>query len=126
KAGAVLRPLLQRQPDHAELNLLAGQIAMDDGRHAAAVEAFRRAAEADPESPAAVIGLYQAQWAAGDRSAAIATAKEWADARPGDHPARYNLALLHLAAGDDDAAIRELRAVVQGLPDNASALNNLA
>ena len=74
----------------------------------------------------AVSGLYQAQWSAGDRVAALDTARRWADARPDDHAARYNLGLLHLAGGDEESAIRELRTVVERLPNNVAALNNLA
>lgn len=125
-AKKLLQPLRAEQPDNAQLAILGGQLAAQEGRFQDAIRDFRQALASEPENATAVSGLYQAQWSAGDRVAALDTARRWADARPDDHAARYNLGLLHLAGGDEESAIRELRTVVERLPNNVAALNNLA
>src|SRR5260370_34255327 len=91
--------------------LKAGGDALNQGRAAEAVAAFRKATEAAPELPAGFVGLGQALMQSGDYRSAIAPLKRALELNPDLPGAQQLLGFALLAAGYANQAIPHLENV---------------
>lgn len=126
EAGQALRTAMQRGTEHADLHVLAGELALVEGDRARAAAAFARAAALRPQaslprtladlypvSPERAIAPAQARARAGELSRTLRQGAGY----PGDW---LEPAMLHLAAGDRAAALADVRrAVADGYSDAA-------
>ena len=117
-----LRSMFPAEPAGA---ILKGDLLMRQGRPAEAVEAYE-AAHAKGQSGALAIRLYRAQRARGQVAEGVETLERWLASHPADDAVRLVLATAHDGAGRLDAAIETYERLLEGRPDNAVLLNNLA
>jgi putative PEP-CTERM system TPR-repeat lipoprotein len=90
-----------------------------------AAKFFEKAQSIAPETPVA-IKLHRALTLAGKPLDADRYLAAWIKGKPDDMVARGYLAETQMAAGKDQDAIASYQRIVQSLPNNAIALNNLA
>ncbi|MEL7061712.1 MAG: tetratricopeptide repeat protein, partial [Acidobacteriota bacterium] len=103
------------------LLLLRGRRAFDAGDFPAAVEAFRRALEAQPESLGARLNLGSALVAAGEAEEGERELRRVLEERP-EHPeVHYNLGRLTAARGEAAAALQHFEVVLATRPDDLDA-----
>lgn len=120
EARRALDQALQRGTEHADLHLLAGELALLRGARAQAGEAFARAAALRPQAslPRSLVELYAAPTAPAalrDRAAGLSRDLEQGSGYPSDW---LEAALLHAGGGDQAAALRDVqRAVDEGYRD---------
>ena len=106
--------------------LLRGHMAFRAGRYEEAVEAYRAALAARPDSVRAKVNLGSALAQNGDREGAIASYREALEIEPGNRTARFNLGVLLAQAGDAEGAATALEAAVDLAPDDVEARLELA
>jgi putative PEP-CTERM system TPR-repeat lipoprotein len=117
--------LIRRYPDHAAGYALKADLAMAEGRHDEAVDAYRTAL-AKADTPVLAIRLMQARRAEGQPDVGIAELEAWAVKHPDNLMARRALAEAHHAAGDLLKAKAAYEELVARTPDDPAVLNNLA
>ncbi len=98
---------------------LNGQAAFRAGRYAEAVEAFRRAVEADPSSVTARINLGSALGEMGDVDEAIEQYEKALEIAAGNATALFNLGMLLADRGELAEALQHLRLAAQFEPEDA-------
>lgn len=108
------------------VHILRGQVAFRAGRFAEAVEAFRAAVEANPESVPARVNLGAALRAAGDRDGAVAEFRAALERDPDNATAHFNLGSILAADGAWAEAAGELAEAADRVPDDAEAHRLLA
>ena len=101
--------------------LLRGQLAFRNGYYDAAVEAFRAALKAEPDSVRARVNLGSALAEGGQRDAAIAIYQEVLELVPDNKTAHFNLGVLLQQAGDPKRSAEALTAAVRLDPKDAEA-----
>ncbi len=101
--------------------LLRGHMAFRAGRFPEAVEAFRAALAAEPESVRARVNLGSALAQVGDRAAAVASYRAALELDPDNRTARFNLGVLLAQAGDAAGAAEALEAAVELDPGDVEA-----
>ncbi len=106
--------------------LLRGRVAFRAGHYEAAVEAFRSALDAAPESIRARVNLASALAQAGRRDEAILIFEQVLELDPENAAARFNLGVLRVQIGDYPRAAEALRVAVELRPDDAVAYLELA
>lgn len=124
-AEAILKLILQRDPNCWGALHLLGIIALQTGRHAMAVEVLRPAARLAPEDPAIHSNLGEAYRLGGRLEEAVACYRQALAVRPDFHEALGNLGLTLSAQGRLDDAAQCLRQAIALKPDFAEAYNNL-
>ena len=106
--------------------LLRGHMAFRAGRYPEAVEAYRAALSARPDSVRAKVNLGSALAQSGDRDGAIASYREALELAPDNRTARFNLGVLLSQAGDPAGAAEALGAAVELAPEDVEARLELA
>ena len=101
--------------------LLRGHMAFRAGRFPEAVEAFRAALAAEPESVRARVNLGSALAQAGDRAAAIDSYRKALEIEPDNRAASFNLGILLAQAGDLTGAASALEGAVEIDPTDVEA-----
>lgn len=124
RAEESARSLAARYPKRAVGHLLVGDVAIARGQWQAAIDAYRRAQQLEPNS-AHLLRLHRAL-AARDPAAARQLAEQWLKTHPEDLAVRRALADGHARGGDMAAARSAYEAVLARQPDDADALNNYA
>ncbi len=122
-------PLIDELPElklGERVFLLRGHMAFRAGRYPEAVEAFRAALSARPDSVRAKVNLGSALAQTGDRDGAIASYREALEHEPENRTARFNLGVLLAQAGDADGAAEALKGAVELAPDDVEAHLELA
>ncbi len=112
-----LQTLLQGE----RLQMLRGRLAFDVGRFAEAVEAFRKAVAAKPDSLSARVNLGSALAQTGDLAGAIEQFNEALRLNPNNEAALYNLGALRAQQNQPDAAIEPLKRLVSIRPLDSDA-----
>ncbi len=124
-ALARARGFAEANPDQAWGLQLVGDLLLQDGRSAEAVEAFERA-WAMEQSSGLAIGLYRARSIAGRGEAALEPLRQRLAAEPNDQPVREALAGALIGRGKSDEARVLYEALVEAGSGNATVWNNLA
>jgi putative PEP-CTERM system TPR-repeat lipoprotein len=124
KAEQRARDVIAAHPRAGAGHLLLGDIATTQGRHAVALEAYRKAQQVQPSSRH-VAQLFAAQ-SRSDASAARQLAARWLDKNPADAAVRRMLADFHAQRNELPAAKLQYQALLKQRPDDAEAMNNLA
>ncbi len=119
------RELQKRLPKNALGWLLEGDIELARKNTAAAQAAYRTAVQREGATEAA-IRLHRSLVTAGQTAEATSFAQQWQKAQPKDGVFHYYLGDAALAQRDLAAAESHYRAVLQVVPDNAMAMNNIA
>lgn len=113
------------QTDDAQAALAEGLLARSQGDFPGAAAAFGRAHEMQPTRRSLLL-LSAALRDSGERAAARRELGDWLQRQPADAEAALALADLELEDGALDAARLRYEALLEFVPDNPSALNNLA
>ena len=124
-AGRVVARMRQQFPTLVDADSAAGELATAQDQRAAATTAFRTVFKAEP-STRALLRLVTAQRAAKDMDGARNTLSEWLGRYPDDVMARLTLGALALDTKDWPAAQEAFEKVLETVPDQPLALNNLA
>ncbi len=122
-------PLIDELPElktGERVFLLRGHMAFRAGRYPEAVEAFRVALEARPESVRARVNLGSALAQTGDSGGAVASYREALELEPDNRTARFNLGVLLAQAGDAEGAAGALERAVELDPADVEALLELS
>lgn len=123
-AEQAAREVAQRHPKLALAAALQGDVAAARKQWPAALDAYRRAQQLEPNTTN-LVRLYRAQERLNPKDA-IQTAEAWLRTRPADTQVRGLLAATHARAGNLPQARAAYEALVAAAPDDAEALNNLA
>lgn len=113
-------------PQSARLAHLAGVVESSLGRHAAAVDAFRRAVELCPAYLPARVNLADSLLLAGDTVASRSEYRALVEAQPELAVGHYGLGRVAVAAGDRRGAVEHFRAAVDLVPQFGAARYALA
>lgn len=124
KAEALARSVLATAGAESQGLGLLGDVAIARGQTQAALDAYRRAFEADKRSPN-LLRLMQTQERL-QRPAAIKLAEDWLRNRPQDARIWRELADMQARSGNLKVAKTAYESVVRLRPQDAEALNNLA
>ena len=124
-AGRVVERMRQQFPKLVDADSAAGELATAQDQRAAATTAFRTVFKAEP-STRALLRLVTAQRAEKDADGARNTLSEWLGRYPDDVMARLTLGALALDTKDWAAAQAAFEKVLEKVPDQPLALNNLA
>ena len=108
------------------VHLIRGRLAFQAGQFDAAVDAFRLAVDAAPDSVPARVNLGASLAELGDRADAILQFRTAIDIDPDNRVARYNLGLQLAEEGDDVAAVEQFQEVTDRAPDDVEAHRALA
>jgi Flp pilus assembly protein TadD len=103
-----------------------GGILLGEGKAAAAIADFQKAAELQPASHEALNELGVAQMQAGQLDAAEATLRRALLLAPNSTETHLNLGVVLLQAGKADEAAMHLKGVLEVDPSNTKAMKNLA
>lgn len=113
-ARRLVRRARRRHRGFAPALQLQGTLEAERGRNAAALSAWREAAEVDPRCGGIVYPRLEAAFAAAGRTRDFATfLREILEKRPDDATARIALARALAAWGEVDAAVAELRMLIE-------------
>lgn len=125
EAIKVAKNIQQQWPKLAAGHTLEGNVLKGAGKAEAAAAAYR-AAFALEKSAQGLVLLHQALTDAGKTRDADKLAADWLGANPKDVTARAYLAERSLLARDYAGAARQFKRIVEIVPNDAAALNNLA
>jgi len=125
EAEALLRRVVESEPESVAARHMLGLIALRRGRHADAIAEIGRAIAANPRFARAHVSLAMAQAAAGDRAAAEASYRQAIALNPKLPMAVANLAGMLMQQGRLPAAIELLRSAIKQMPDRFELHNNL-
>ena len=120
-----VQTLLQKPAVKAEALLVLGELRLAQKRPADAIEAYRSAHRAKPDS-ASLYGLYGALIAADQAREAVRLVEDWHARHPSDRMAAHALGEAWLALEDWPRARSVYQALLNQHPDDARAHNNLA
>ena len=124
KAEPRIKLIVAKAPRLGVGHALQGDLAAARGQRPAALEAYRRAHQAEPSSTS-LLRLH-ALLATSDAAAAAQLAEQWLKQNPNSAPVRRALADGYARAGNLPAARAAYQSLVTLAPDDAEALNNLA
>jgi putative PEP-CTERM system TPR-repeat lipoprotein len=124
KAEQLAQSVLKAVPKQAIGYSLLGDLAMARKQPGPAIEAYRKAHQAQPSSET-LLRLFNAT-ALQDPKAAIALAEQWLKSHPNDLASRRMLAAAHTRSNNMPAARREYERLRQLAPKDVGVLNNLA
>lgn len=119
------RRVVQDHPDSAAGHDVLGDIAAAQGRHAAAITAYRQAQRVAPGT-ATALKLMEALNQQGQATAAVDVGTQHLRRQPDDATVHKALANLHARAGRFADAASGYTAALKHQPNDAEALNNLA
>lgn len=118
--------VLQQQPAaRADALVALGELRLAQKRPAEAVEAYRGAYAAKPES-ASLFGLYGAWMASNQAREAARLMEDWRKRHPADRMAAHALGEARMALGELPQARAVYQTLLKQSPDDARAHNNLA
>jgi tetratricopeptide (TPR) repeat protein len=124
-AERLCRRLVESEPGHGEAWHLLAAALQGQGKHADALDAFRKAVQLHPASAEAHLGLAALLAALGRRDEADAGFRRVLRLRPGHPDALAQLGLLLAEQGKLDEAVAFLRQAVKARPEFAPARHNL-
>lgn len=125
KAEQRSRQVLALAPKRAIGHSLLGDVALARGQTAAAVDAYRRAHDAEP-STETLLRLYRTLFRQDGGKPALQLTEQWAKTRPQDTVVRKALADGYASVGNFAAARGHYEGLLKTVPDDAEVLNNLA
>jgi putative PEP-CTERM system TPR-repeat lipoprotein len=125
KAEESASALQSQFPGEAVTWGVLGDVSLRQGHYQEAAAHYRKAHEQRPGTWA-VIRLYQALSAAGNRAGGLAELEPWAKAHPDDPDAAQALAEAYLANGRLPEAKERYEQALKQRPGNPATLNNLA
>ncbi|MDR7375977.1 putative PEP-CTERM system TPR-repeat lipoprotein [Rhodoferax ferrireducens] len=125
KAEQRARQVLALAPKRAIGYSLLGDVAQARGQTAAAIDAYRKAHQAEPSSET-LLRLFRALSSQDGGKPALQLGEQWVKSRPQDLLVRRALADAYARNGSYAAARVNYESLVQALPDDAEVLNNLA
>jgi len=115
----------QRQPSAGIGFKLEGDVLLEQGKAAEAVQQYERGFGLQRNGPM-LIALHRALYAAGKNNLAEQRMRDWLQQHAADQPTRLYYASHLLQHADFGAARREYETILQRDPDNVLALNDLA
>lgn len=125
QAAKVMKEFKATHPEDPEVWAQEGWLAMAMKHYRDAIAAYQGALKRRPNSRWTV-SLALAQWQAGQRQQGFATLENWVKQHPDDVLVRFNLANGYMLAGRNTEARAQFEKVVERVPDQPFALNNLA
>nr|WP_315205779.1 XrtA/PEP-CTERM system TPR-repeat protein PrsT [uncultured Albidiferax sp.] len=125
KAEQRARQVLALAPKRAIGNSLLGDVAMARGQTAVAIDAYRRAHQAEPSTDT-LLRLFRAQFNQDGGKPALQLAEQWAKTRPQDVQVRKALGDGYARIGNFAAARSHYESLLKTAPEDADVLNNLA
>ena len=124
RARQLVEAVLHRDPNDIDALVLAGEIELLAKDDAKAVEAWKRAVEADQGTARTTFGLARALYAAGNVDEAAAQAEAALKHSPRHVGARILLARIAWAKSDEATAVRHLTEVISDESVSAGASNS--
>ncbi len=124
QAEQIAREFAKQHPKLALSSAMLGDVAAARGQTTAALDAYRRAHQAEPSSDS-LARLYRAQERQ-DPPGALQLAEGWVKAHPSDLPSLRLLAASYARAGKLVSARGVYESLLNQAPDDAEILNNLA
>lgn len=124
-ALAVARTVREQNPKDPLGYVLEADTLTQAGRHAEAIESYRRALAMAP-NPLVAGRLFKARWKGGDVAGATAEMRAWLAAHPRDVANRLLLADSATKKGLFDLGVEQYQEALKVDPNNLVALNNLA
>lgn len=125
KADQLTRQILDQAPKRAVGYSLQGDIALARGQKTAAVDAYRRAHQTEPSGDT-LVRLFGVLSAQDGGKAALQLAEQWTKSHPQDVPVRRATADFYARSSNFAAARSAYEALLQIVPGDPAALNNLA
>ncbi|WP_162241742.1 XrtA/PEP-CTERM system TPR-repeat protein PrsT [Pseudorhodoferax sp. Leaf267] len=125
KAEQQARQIAQQNPRLAIGHTLIGDAARARGQGTAAVEAYRRAHQAEPSTDS-LLRLFRQQWLQDGGKTAPRLVEDWLRQHPQDARARRALADAYAASGQYASARNAYDLLLKTAPDDAAVLNNQA
>ena len=125
KADKRAKDITTLYPKLAIGHSLQGDVAMAKGQPALAIEAYRRAHQAEPSTDT-VMRLFRALSTQADTKPALQLAEQWLKTQPQDLRMRKALADGQARTGNFSLAKTSYEAVLKQSPDDVDVLNNLA
>ncbi|MCG8505643.1 MAG: PEP-CTERM system TPR-repeat protein PrsT [Sphingomonadales bacterium] len=125
RAIAYALELKKNFPDAEFSDAFLGNLYLQAGRFEEAVTSFE-AAKDQTDTMGLMIGLYQSYRGAGDYEKALSSLGEWLERNPDASDARRLLADGYVGVSRYPDAAAEYEKILEGEPDNAVVLNNLA
>lgn len=114
------------EPQQAIFHLAAGNVWQQQGKYAAAVDAYQEAIAHEPDNGRAHYNLGVAAYASGQLDTAIAAYERAVTLLPDDADAFYNLAIAYDKAGQPAAALRAYGQALSVAPTDPDIRYNLA
>lgn len=125
RAASIYQQILQQIPNDPNALHLLGDIAMQKGEHAAAIDLISKAIRFNPDFPVAYYNLGNAYRAQGNLQEAAGSYRSALKLAPNYAEAHYNLGLTLYDQGMLDDAVASYRQAVQYKPNHAKAYHNL-
>ena len=125
KADKRAKAIVLSYPKSAAGYTLQGDIAQANRQPAAAIEAYRRAHQAEPSSNT-LLRLFGALLAQADSKPALQVAEQWLKNNPQDRAVRKAQGDAYARTGNFKSAQQAYEAALKINPDDAEVLNNLA
>jgi len=125
KADQRARQVLALAPQRAIGHSLLGDVAMARGQNAAALDAYRRAHQAEP-STETLLRLFRVMFRQDGSKPALQLAEQWVKTHPQDTGVRKALGDGYASTGNLAAARSHYESLLKAAPDDAEVLNNLA
>jgi cellulose synthase operon protein C len=121
KAHSLIDEILAQTPRDAQVQLLKGQLLLDENRRDEALESVKAAVAAEPMSVAALFTLGRVYAARGDVTGAEAAFREVLRLNPSASAAQVELSLLQLSSGTVASALRSAEDAVKSQPGRVEA-----
>lgn len=121
KAHTLIDEILAQAPRDAQIQLLKGQLLLDEDRRDEALETIKAAVAAEPTSAAAQFTLGRVYAARGDFAGAEAAFREVLKLNPSASAAQVELSRLQLSTGTITAALRSAEEAVKNQPRRLDA-----
>ncbi len=125
KAHEGAQALRSKYPDRPFGYWLLGEVQLQNGDYAEAVNNYRKALKLE-QTPRLAIGLYQAYMRSGKEVKAMAFLKKWLKSHPDDLNSKQALAEGHLRKGETGQARALFEQILKAQPNHPLILNNLA
>ncbi len=125
KADGMLREMLGKYPDNAQLLVLRGQTKESQNKKEDALRSYEAAIAKQPKDPNGYNALFNLRMQEKDYNAAVDVIQAGLREQPGNLNFRFASADLLIVKGDRTGAIAQYEAILKDQPSSFLAINNL-